>query len=216
MKQWKRSDCKDSNSSSRNQLKENFPRLLKETIDAIGLCNTKNVKSGFCVCGIFPFDPNVVLKKMSGATDVSSSDSSNSSAASLSESAFYTELVLMLFKERFTGHKPTNAGRRKKVQISPGKSVLCIPFNVAADRHTSTPSKVRPIFPSLSDDSLDESDIVSCISALEEEEDNINDFGRSESYENGHDYNDGKLNDIVENSPIATSVNEVSPPTSSS
>ena len=44
-------------------LKVDFPRLLNEAIDNIGNLE-KNIKSGFKACGIFPLNPDEVLKRL--------------------------------------------------------------------------------------------------------------------------------------------------------
>ncbi|XP_072397988.1 uncharacterized protein [Diabrotica undecimpunctata] len=41
-----------------------FPRLLKETIEKVGLKSTSNIQAGFKACGIVPLNPDQVLKKI--------------------------------------------------------------------------------------------------------------------------------------------------------
>ena len=57
---------KTSNPSSNSLNKGEFPRLLKELIDQTELNNKDNLIAGFKACGIYPYDPSVVLKKFPG------------------------------------------------------------------------------------------------------------------------------------------------------
>ena len=43
--------------------KDSFPKLLKELMHTL---NLEKLKSGFKACGIYPMDPNEVLKKIPG------------------------------------------------------------------------------------------------------------------------------------------------------
>lgn len=44
--------------------KNNFPRLLNKVIKELGNDANKNLKAGFASCGIVPFDPQQVLKRI--------------------------------------------------------------------------------------------------------------------------------------------------------
>ncbi|KAJ8952784.1 hypothetical protein NQ318_008101, partial [Aromia moschata] len=44
--------------------KTEFPRLLKETIETVGIRSMENSIAGFKACGIYPLDPNKVLNKI--------------------------------------------------------------------------------------------------------------------------------------------------------
>lgn len=118
------------------QYKENFPRLMKDTLDSVGAKGRNNLISGFRAAGIYPFSKAKGLSKLPQRTPVnlppgpSSGNDSNSSCniTPPNESVFHDTLVGMLSKERFKGPDPSKRGRRKKIQVSPGKSVLGIHF----------------------------------------------------------------------------------------
>ncbi len=109
--------------------KENFPRLLKDTVNAIANRMENNLKSGFRTCGLYPFNPSQVLKKIPGGLD--STVNSNASTESVVP-VFHTKLVELLKKERFGTSTPNKTGgRRKKINVAPGKSVLGTDFDEA-------------------------------------------------------------------------------------
>lgn len=44
--------------------KKHFPKLLDELINAIQIREAENIKTGFRATGIFPYNPQEVLKKI--------------------------------------------------------------------------------------------------------------------------------------------------------
>jgi len=133
---WKKNDANSE------QYKENFPRLLKETFDKVGAKGRQNLISGFRSCGIYPFNLEAGLKKLPqkkipdapgtlGTTGMPLSVSTSNSTSGIStpnEAVFHDQLVNLLEKERFGSKTSTSRGRRKKINVSPGKSVRGIHF----------------------------------------------------------------------------------------
>lgn len=120
------------------QYKENFPRLLKDTIDSIGAKGRDNLISGFRTCGLYPFSLEKGLSKipqkilLPSASDATPSSGSTSDTSTPNESVFHDTLVDLLHKERFGGKTSTQRGRKKKIHVSPGKSVRGIHFGEEA------------------------------------------------------------------------------------
>ena len=95
--------------------KDEFPELLKQLVEKLKL---ENLTSGFKACGIFPFDPEQVLKTFPEGSDV------------LKLNVF--DAVLDHLQKMREGEKKPKQ-RRKKVQVEAGKSVTSdLEGNVAA------------------------------------------------------------------------------------
>lgn len=93
--------------------KDRFPSMLKAALDELDI-NSKgsnNLKSGFAATGIFPLNPEKVLKKLPGGNPNPSSDPDN-----------WTESFVDILKEcRF--NKNITKIRRKKLKVKPGRGV---------------------------------------------------------------------------------------------
>ena len=97
--------------------KAEFPRTLKAALDACGSRMPANVVAGFKACGIFPFDPQAVLKRIPHRQEEDEDSDRERS-----------------WTDAFVGHLaaarcPTSSGdssrppRQKKLNVSPRKSV---------------------------------------------------------------------------------------------
>lgn len=94
--------------------KDQFPRLLKKTLDEINSNIPANLKAGFLKSGIFPLNKNKVLECLPKVND--SDDTSNNSGAAWT-TAF--EEFLKETRTKQTSVQP----RKKKITITPGKSI---------------------------------------------------------------------------------------------
>lgn len=102
--------------------KENFPILYKETSHSISNKSGENLISGFRACGLYPLNPEAVLKKFPGMSSIHSS---------ANESNFHGNLVSLLQKERFATSTPKKSTRRRKIDVAPGTSVCGTDFEEA-------------------------------------------------------------------------------------
>ncbi|XP_063237501.1 uncharacterized protein LOC134539411 [Bacillus rossius redtenbacheri] len=95
--------------------KDQFPRLLKKTLDAIGDNISTNLKSGFKKSGIFPVDKQKVLESLPSTSSANESDVVTATVAL--KSSF--EAFLQQSREKETGVKQ----RKKKLIVNAGKSL---------------------------------------------------------------------------------------------
>jgi hypothetical protein len=93
--------------------KDIFPSLLKTTLQNIEASNSENIKSGFRATGIYPFDPDQVLKK-----------NPDSLVTETATSVQIVKTMSEFFKEaRYGANTKPTLGRRKKINVPPGQSV---------------------------------------------------------------------------------------------
>ena len=102
-------DWKMRNQSFTTLPKDSFPKLLKELMDTL---NLENLKSGFKACGIYPMDPNEVLKKIPGE--------------SAKEIQLNVSQVVLQRLQNMRNQEERPKIRRKRVQVDPGKSITSV------------------------------------------------------------------------------------------
>lgn len=92
--------------------KDEFPKILKKTLDNLQISQSDNIKSGFSATGIYPLNREKVLKRLP--------DETNSSTSSI-----IPQVLHDLFKESRFGSKTGGAKncKRKRYNIEPGRSV---------------------------------------------------------------------------------------------
>ncbi|KAJ8917940.1 hypothetical protein NQ315_002635 [Exocentrus adspersus] len=91
-----------------------FPTLLKKAVESLGDREGDNARAGFKACGIVPFNPEVVLKKIKTVDNASESS--------------MTQVLVEHLHQLKTG--PNEAPKRgKKVSIAAGKSITSADFN---------------------------------------------------------------------------------------
>lgn len=93
--------------------KTEFPRLLKEAIEKIGIRSQQNSIAGFNACGIVPLNPNKVLNKI--PRNVENNNAEND------DRAWSQTIVNHLDNLKTTPNQVTKRG--KKINIEAGKSV---------------------------------------------------------------------------------------------
>lgn len=92
--------------------KDQFPSLLRQTL--VNLKDAKqNLISGFTACGIFPFDPTQVLKRLPSWSKTTQEDAQNMNSS----------LVDLLEQMRHPPDKKTQTRRKKRLAVPPGKSI---------------------------------------------------------------------------------------------
>lgn len=106
--------------------KVEFPKLLKQTLENIQKNSKKNVEAGFEACGIVPFNPQAVLKKVP------------SSEKNAGQQESWTDTFTDLLKELRSPTGDKKKPRGKKLQISPGKAI--VPQNIS-QKNTSSKAK---------------------------------------------------------------------------
>lgn len=94
--------------------KDRFPSLLKCTLDSIEYSSTTNLINGFKACGISPFDPNQVLKRLPDWSKTPSTEDSTNQHMSVS-------IIEVLEKFRYPNEKKMK--KKKRMPVTPGKSV---------------------------------------------------------------------------------------------
>lgn len=94
--------------------KTEFPRLLKETIEKIGIRSEENSIAGFKACGISPWNPDIVLHKLPRNNPTVNRDNDD-------EHAWTQSIVEHL--ERLKSSTGTTGKRGKKINITAGKSI---------------------------------------------------------------------------------------------
>ena len=139
-------EYKIKNPKSTSLEKSKFPSHLKKLIDSMDMKNETNLKSGFRACGIYPFNPQAVLKKFPDAAAAEEKTKSN----------FRISSALLHFLQQFrydptpekstgtTIEKPVKA--KKKLSIKAGKSIsageICIANEKVSKKVAKTVSTV--------------------------------------------------------------------------
>nr|XP_049694742.1 uncharacterized protein LOC126054213 [Helicoverpa armigera] len=96
--------------------KKHFPKLLNELIEVIKINEKRNIISGFRASGIFPLNPQEVLKKIPEMQEEIIS--------------YGIDQVLVDYLTETRAQKPMQVQRSKKVNCEPGKSVSISDINV--------------------------------------------------------------------------------------
>lgn len=96
--------------------KKHFPKLLSELMEAIRLKEANTIKSGFRASGVFPLNPQEVLKKIPEMQEEILS--------------YGIDRALMDYLKEIRAPKPMQVKRNKKVNCEPGKSVTVSDFNI--------------------------------------------------------------------------------------
>lgn len=91
--------------------KSDFPHLLKTALNNIEASSRKNILSGFRACGIVPFNPHPVLKRIPSTSDVQ-----EESNPLLSDS-------LLTFLQETRSPEPRNTQRRRRIKVQAGKPI---------------------------------------------------------------------------------------------
>lgn len=114
---------RDWKSTNRGTIpKDHFPRLLKKCIDGLNenKATEKNLKAGFRGTGIYPLNKDEVLKRM--PTKGKPESTTGTSSASDSPNLWREVFTDFLEESRAKQTQPTRK-RKRKVDITPGKSV---------------------------------------------------------------------------------------------
>lgn len=125
-----------------------FPSMLNNLIEALGMRSSTNLKSGFRACGIVPLNSEAVLRKLPSAMDT---DTGTSKAT-----ADVSDVVLnYLHQFKYSPHgKDVSVEKvtvkRKRLPVSPGKSVSVIDGNSTRITSDPQPSISAPLQPSTS------------------------------------------------------------------
>lgn len=110
-----------------------FPTLLRKTFEMIGMNSAKNIISGFKAAGIYPFNCDIVLKKLPD-----SNDDLNTSADDKWTAAFSQHLEK--FRMNPNSNKKTFRGKRLSVPAGKGITVEDLSGNVTDIREPSCPT----------------------------------------------------------------------------
>ncbi|XP_050305884.1 uncharacterized protein LOC126743011 [Anthonomus grandis grandis] len=94
--------------------KTEFPRLLRQSVEKIGIKSKENSIAGFKACGIFPLDPNKVLNKIPRNLHIEENGENN-------DQAWSNTIISHLKNLKTTPNQSTKRG--KKIIIEAGKSV---------------------------------------------------------------------------------------------
>ena len=97
-------------------------RLLKKLIEGMCLKNQENIKAGFKACGIFPFDPQAVLKKLP-ADEAESSIVFWAKHTNTKEIYFRVSIVVPSADTTQIGKAKHLFQKKKRLSLEPGKSI---------------------------------------------------------------------------------------------
>lgn len=123
--------------------KTEFPRLLNKTIETIGVKSTTNILAGFKACGIVPFNPDVVLRKIVRIRPQQEPEEAERAMDASWTDAIVTHLSSMRSSEKVTSR------RGKRRDVAAGKSIT------AADL---LPTLIEPEEPELDNDNHTDED----------------------------------------------------------
>ena len=90
----------------------------------MGLRNSDNIKAGFKACGIFPLDPDAVLKKLPAEDQEASTSTSRSTPTPPKK--FISEALLeylQQFRYNPDRNQEKTAPKKKRLSHEPGKSI---------------------------------------------------------------------------------------------
>ena len=124
-RKWRKilKDWKLNNPGQTTLSKDSFPRLLKQLEECL---NQENLVSGFRTCGIYPMNPQELIKKLPSQSlpeDINSSVSD----------------VVLKQLQSMRGQDTTKAAKRKKLNVEPGKSVSAEVFQDDDEDNESGP-----------------------------------------------------------------------------
>ena len=116
MDEWKACGRKASRSLS----KDAFPGLLRKLNNSL-INKAENLQNGFKKCGIYPFNPQKVFKRLPDYS-LKQNDDTNSST---NTDCRVSDAVLGLLRMIRGVDEERPKKRRKKIDIAPGKSITC-------------------------------------------------------------------------------------------
>lgn len=104
-------EWKKSNPTTSSVEKSVFPRLLKKLFDELAPVASKNARSGFFACGLFPLCKEKLLDKIPKKTDTSKHNGS------------VGEIIVDYLKDQRNPNKRDSTIKRRKLNVVPGRSV---------------------------------------------------------------------------------------------
>ncbi|KAK3732958.1 hypothetical protein RRG08_002568 [Elysia crispata] len=142
--------------------KAHFPALLNKLISNMDLRNRANLIAGFEACGIYPFNPDRVMKKL----PTSSGNTTNAEKGE--KSPFKISAALLDFLQQFKysprGESAKPTAPRRKLAIEPGKSVSAADLEgTDSGKVKSTKANDAPLAPSPSESSDSDSECESSV-----------------------------------------------------
>lgn len=122
-------DWKKSNPTTSSVEKSVFPRLLKKLFDELAPVASKNARSGFKACGIFPLCKEKLLDKIPKTTDTPKESGVGA-------------IIVDYLKDQRNPNKRDSTIKRKKLNVVPGRSVAFedSPEKIDDDDNNSLPS----------------------------------------------------------------------------
>lgn len=112
-KAWREilTEYKIKNPSEAQINKSHFPILLKNLLEKMEISNKDNIKAGFKATGIFPLNPNKILRKLPEYEE---------------ENKYKIDTVLLDYLKKTRAPNPLKRTRtNKKIKVEPGASISC-------------------------------------------------------------------------------------------
>lgn len=132
--------------------KDVFPRLLKKLLAALdGTENKieKNLRAGFKKCGIVPFEPKEVLNRIPKEPQNPQENLNESIEIERNVTDALTELLKEM---RYGSTDLMRAGRKKKIHVTPGKSVTNSPRESESETDKEAVDDPSPVSSDTQDD----------------------------------------------------------------
>ena len=111
--------------------KDEFPRLIKELSNELAQNQSKNLKSGFKKCGIVPLDKQKVLNRLPKEKQVEKQSNKAEDEAAVDDA------IIEILKDMRYDSAPV-VRKRKKINVSPGKSIKGIDFESSEEQDKGT------------------------------------------------------------------------------
>lgn len=145
--------------------KDQFPGLLKKVIDKLGPNSEENLKSGFRACGMEPFNPEAVIKRIPQVPD----DEDNNER---SWDSTFEEFLMNRRQEACA----TGTVRKKRVDIAPGKSACLEDFFSESEEEVDEVSEISVESEEITDESSEESQVENHLSSSDRIEVTVDNF----------------------------------------
>lgn len=123
--------------------KSDFPQLLQETLTALKATSKTNILSGFRATGIFPYNPEAVLKRLPRRIDISVANTPTQSNSPTPSTGSYVSDALLNFLQKTRSPDVRPKGRRKRINVKSGQPVVPKHFSEKNDPKLSEPTLAK-------------------------------------------------------------------------
>ena len=116
--------------------KDEFPRLIRNLTIELEKNQGTNLKAGFKKCGIVPLNKQKVLDRLPKEKKIENNENKAQGEAAVDDA------IIQILKEMRYDSGPEIKKRKKKVSVSPGKSIKGVDFESSEDQDDGTSNSI--------------------------------------------------------------------------